>query len=151
MDLALMRFKDFLQLRQDEKGLSSIYDPIRKKWLVLQPEEMVRQLVVAYLLEEKRYNKNRIKVEKSLRVNTLARRCDVLVYDRDMQPFLLIECKAPQVKISEATFRQLAAYNLPLRVPYLLAVNGIAAYCCRMDYEKESWELLETVPEYPGF
>ncbi|MFM9952172.1 MAG: type I restriction enzyme HsdR N-terminal domain-containing protein, partial [Saprospiraceae bacterium] len=109
MDLSLMRFKHLLQLRQSAEG-AAIYDPIRKKWLVLQPEEMVRQLAVSYLLEEKRYNKNRIKIEKSLRVNTLSKRCDVLVYDPDMRPFLLVECKAPQVKISEATFRQLAAY-----------------------------------------
>lgn len=148
MDLALMRFKNKLQLRQNVEN-TAIYDPIRKKWLVLQPEEMVRQLAVLYLLEEKQFNKNRIKVEKSLRVNTLAKRCDILVYDPDMRPFLLVECKAPQVKISEATFRQLAAYNLPLRVPYLLAVNGIAAYCCRMDYETESWELQDAVPDYP--
>jgi hypothetical protein len=149
MDLGLMRYKELLQLRQSAEG-AAIYDPIRKKWLVLQPEEMVRQLAVLYLLEEKRYNKNRIKIEKSLRVNTLYKRCDVLVYDPDMRPFLLVECKAPQVKISEATFRQLAAYNFPLRVPYLLAVNGIAAYCCRMDYETESWELQDSIPDYPG-
>ncbi|NUO01793.1 MAG: type I restriction enzyme HsdR N-terminal domain-containing protein [Saprospiraceae bacterium] len=149
MDLSLMRFKDLLQLRQSAEG-TAIYDPIRKKWLVLQPEEMVRQLAVMYLLEEKHYNKNRIKVEKSLRINTLSKRCDVLVYDQDMRPFLLVECKAPRVKITEATFRQLAAYNLPLRVPYLLAVNGIAAYCCQMDYERETWALLDDVPDYPG-
>ncbi|MDZ4679811.1 MAG: type I restriction enzyme HsdR N-terminal domain-containing protein [Saprospiraceae bacterium] len=149
MDLSLLRFKDQLQLRQSAAGVA-IYDSIRKKWLVLQPEEMVRQLAVLYLIEEKRYNKNRIKIEKSLRVNTLYKRCDILVYDQDMRPFLLVECKAPQVKISEATFRQLAAYNLPLRVPYLLAVNGIAAYCCRMDYETESWALQDSIPDYPS-
>ncbi len=148
MDLALMQFRPSLQLRQHENG-NSIYDPIRKKWLVLQPEEMIRQLALIYLLEVKGYNRNRIKVEKSLRVNTLSKRCDILVYDPDMNPFLLVECKAPHVKINEATFRQLAAYNLPLQVPHLLAINGVAAYCCRMDYQTESWELLDSIPDYP--
>lgn len=125
-----------------------LFDPIRKKWVVIQPEELVRQLMILYLIEEKQYNKNRINIEMGLQVNALQKRCDILVYDQDMQPFLLVECKAPTVKVSQATFRQIANYNLPLRVPYLLVTNGMVNYCCRMNYEDESFEFVNEIPVF---
>ncbi|NRB50410.1 MAG: type I restriction enzyme HsdR N-terminal domain-containing protein [Saprospiraceae bacterium] len=131
-----------------EAGNRLLLDPIRKKWLVIQPEELVRQLMILYLIEEKHYNKNRINIEMSLQVNELQKRCDVLVYDNEMEPFLLIECKAPSVNVNQATFRQIANYNLPLRVPYLLVTNGMVNYCCRMNYEEESFEFVNEVPAY---
>ena len=131
-----------------EAGNRLLLDPIRKKWLVIQPEELVRQLMILYLIEEKHYNKNRINIEMSLQVNELQKRCDVLVYDNEMEPFLLIECKAPSVNVNQATFRQIANYNLPLRVPYLLVTNGMVNYGCRMNYEEESFEFVNEVPAY---
>lgn len=123
-----------------------LFDAIRKKWLVIQPEELVRQLIILYLIEELQYNKNRIHIEMGLRVNDLQKRCDILVYDEQMHPFLLVECKAPSVKVNQAVFRQIATYNLPLQVPYLLVTNGQVSYCCRMNYEKRTYEFVNTIP-----
>ncbi|MCI4650341.1 type I restriction enzyme HsdR N-terminal domain-containing protein [Phaeodactylibacter sp.] len=144
----LLRYKDQLRVkRQADKRF--IFDRIRKKWLVLQPEEMVRQLVLEYLLQERGYNSNRISMERGLKVNTLDRRFDLLVYDKEVKPYLLIECKAPQVKISQAVFEQVSWYNSSLQVPYLMVTNGRENYCCWMDYEAKSYRFLDVVPD-PG-
>jgi hypothetical protein len=144
----LLRYKDQLRVkRQADKRF--IFDRIRKKWLVLQPEEMVRQLVLEYLLQERGYNSNLISMERGLKVNTLDRRFDLLVYDKEVKPYLLIECKAPQVKISQAVFEQVSWYNSSLQVPYLMVTNGRENYCCWMDYEAKSYRFLDVVPD-PG-
>ena len=110
-----------------------IHDPIRRKYLVQTPEETVRQLTVQYLIEEKGYPQNRISVEKALKVNELTKRFDILVFERAMKPFLLVECKAPNIPISQDTFRQIAIYNMPLSVRFLMVTNGNDTYCCEMD------------------
>jgi hypothetical protein len=81
----------------------------------------------------------------------MAKRCDILAFQKDMQPFMLVECKAPQVPISQDTFRQIAIYNLPLRVPYLMVTNGRQTYCCEMDYNNNGFTFLQEVPHYPAF
>ena len=144
--LDLLSYQNQLKTKKvDNKKF--IFDPIRKKYLVLQPEELVRQLLILYLIDEKNINKNRIGIEKSLKVNDLNRRLDILIYDKAVQPYMLIECKAPSVKIDQTTFEQIARYNLPLRVPYLLVSNGMTTYCCKMDYEKETFEFLTALPD----
>lgn len=142
-----MQFKNLLKVRRENEK-RYIFDPIRKKWLALQPEELVRQLVIHYLLEEKRYNRNRINLERGLKVNSLQKRFDLLVYDMGVKPFLLVECKAPQVQITDAAFQQAAVYNMELKVQYLLVTNGIESYCCALNYENHSYEYLEAVPDY---
>ncbi len=149
IDLHLVRFKPGLQTRR-ENNQPLIFDIIRRKWLAAQPEELVRQLLVAYLIEEKGYNRNRISLEQSLVVNELNKRCDILVYDAGMRPYLLVECKAPQVEVTNATFRQIAQYNLPLGVAYQLVSNGFDSYCCEMDYEARTFHFLDDVPGPPG-
>ncbi len=146
IELDLLSKKSLLKTKNEAKQ-QWIFDPIRKKWLVLQPEELVRQLLIQYLISEKNYPKNRIAVEKLLIINDLERRFDVLVYDTAIQPFMLVECKAPRIGVSDETFRQIAQYNLPLRVQYLLVTNGITTYCCRMNYEQQSYEFLSEVPD----
>lgn len=126
-----------------------IFDPIRRKLLVLTPEEFVRQLLLQYLIQTKSYNENRIGVEKKVVFNQMPKRCDVLIYDKKMIPFMLVECKAAEVPISLAAFEQIARYNTPLRVPYLLVTNGLDTYCCEMDYEKETFNFLPEIPDYP--
>lgn len=145
---------DFLQYRQQlktrrEKNKTWLWGVIRQKHLVLQPEEFVRQLTLLYLIQQKGYNKNRISVEKGIQVNELSKRCDILVYTSDMRPYLLVECKAPEVPLSQSTFEQIARYNLPLQVEYLLVTNGRHTYCCKMNYEEENFTFLEAVPEWP--
>lgn len=123
-----------------------IFDPIRKKWLVLLPEEFVRQLILQYLIQNKKYSHTRIAIECGIKVNGLAKRCDILVYDQDMRPFVLIECKAPEIPLSADVFHQMAVYNMQLRVPHLMMSNGTASYVCKIDVEKQEYTLLEDLP-----
>ncbi|MEL6637238.1 MAG: type I restriction enzyme HsdR N-terminal domain-containing protein [Bacteroidota bacterium] len=148
LHIDFLRFRDRLQTSR-RAGKAHLWDPIRQKHLVLQPEELVRQLVLHYLIEERGYNRNRISIEKGLKVNDLQKRCDILVYRPDLTPLLLVECKAPEVPLSQAAFEQIARYNLPLRVDYLLVTNGIHSYCCAMNYATESYAFLDTIPHYP--
>lgn len=147
IELDLMGFKEHLKVRTTE-GKRHIFDPLRKKWLVLQPEELVRQLVIQYLLTEKGYRSSHMAVERMLKVNKLTKRCDILAYDLQQQPLLLVECKAPQVKIDQGVFHQIAWYNMPLSVKYLMVTNGIATYCCQMDYNKGDYTFLDAIPKY---
>lgn len=149
LDLLLDRFAPQLQLKQ-EAGKRFIRCFIRKTWLVLQPEEFVRQLLLLFLVEDMHYNRNRITVERGLEVEDQAKRTDILVFDRQMRPFLLIECKAPKVKLTDQTFRQLSTYNGPLAVPYLMISNGRASYVCEMDYDQQAYHFLVAPPEYPS-
>ena len=145
ISLNLLDFQSHLKIKK-EGGKQFLFCPIRKKYLVLQPEELVRQLLLVYLTQEKKYAQSRISAERGLKVNELERRFDLLIYDTNTQPFILVECKAPAVKITQATFEQVANYNLSLRVPYLLTTNGISTFCCAMDYENESFEFLAEIP-----
>lgn len=167
ISLDLLDFKPFLKSKR-ENGKQLIFCPIRKKFLVLQPEELVRQLLLVYLMEEKKYPKSRIAVEKSLKINGLEHRFDILIYDKNNQPFLLVECKAPEInieksfswmnilsdekgnkseiKINRNPFEQAAQYNFQLQVPYLLITNGISTFLSKMDYENQSSEFLMEIP-----
>ncbi|MDP5169294.1 MAG: type I restriction enzyme HsdR N-terminal domain-containing protein [Bacteroidia bacterium] len=102
-----------------------VYDPIRKDWYVLQPEEEVRQHLLLWLMEEKKISPNLISVEKEISYRGTRRRFDVVVFDRDGRPWLLCECKAPQVGISQDTINQIARYNQALQAPHLLITNGL--------------------------
>ena len=121
---------------------------VRKKWLVLLPEEFVRQLLLQFLIRDMKYNRNRITVERGVAVNGDPKRTDILVFDNDMRPFLLIECKAPKVPLTTDTFRQAAHYNGPLQVPYLMISNGRQSYVARIDYKAEDYRFLPAVPEW---
>ena len=147
IEINLMQFKSLLKTRREEDK-RYIYDPIRKKWLVLQPEELVRQLVIHYLLEEKQYNLNRLSLERGFKYNKRYKRFDLLAYDKKVNPFLLVECKAPQVPVTQDAFEQAAWYNMEWQVQYLLVTNGIESYCCRIDYDNRSYEYLEAAPDF---
>ena len=126
----------------------SIFDAIRKKFIILTPEEWVRQHVVQFLLEEKKYPHSLINVEKVLKVNGLRKRYDVVVYSPDGSIFILIECKAPEIKIAQATFDQIARYNMTMKASYLMVTNGLNHYFCQMDFENEKYRFLEELPDY---
>ena len=148
IDLDLLDLREHLQFRTEE-GKRYVFDTVRRKWLAAGPEELVRQLFVHYLLLRKGYGKGRIGIEKGLKINGLERRCDVLIYDGNFEPFLLIECKAPKVTLDDAVFRQIAHYNMPLQVPYLAVTNGMITYCCAMDYRERSYTFLREIPAQP--
>lgn len=133
---------------KQETGKTYIFDELRKKFLLCTPEEWVRQHLVQYLIRHKNYPKSLISLESGLEVYERKRRSDLLVYRRDGHPFMLIECKAPGVKIGPAVFDQIVAYNTTYRVPFLLVSNGLDHYCCAIDYETKSWIFVEDIPEY---
>ncbi len=126
----------------------AIFDEIRKKFIILTPEEWVRQHVVQYLLQDKNYPKSYINVEKLIKVNDLSKRYDVIVYQPNGEIYLLIECKAPEVTITQHTFDQIARYNLVLNAKYLMVSNGLNHYFCQMDFEKEQYNFLRELPEF---
>ncbi|MFZ4671277.1 MAG: type I restriction enzyme HsdR N-terminal domain-containing protein [Flavobacterium sp.] len=126
----------------------SIFDDIRKKFIILTPEEWVRQHTVQYLLQDKNYPKSYLNVEKLISINDIHKRYDIVVFKPNGDLFLLIECKAPEVKISQATFDQIARYNLKLNAQYLMVTNGVNHYFCQMDFEKEQYVFLEKLPNF---
>ena len=126
----------------------SIFDEIRKKFILLTPEEWVRQHVVQFLLQDKKYPKSYINVEKLIKINDLSKRYDGVVFQPNGEIFLLIECKAPEVPISQQTFDQIARYNLVLKAKYLMVTNGLNHYFCQMDFENEKYVFLRELPEY---
>lgn len=126
----------------------SIFDEIRKKFILLTPEEWVRQHVVQFLLQDKKYPKSYINVEKLIKINDLSKRYDGVVFEPNGEIFLLIECKAPEVPISQQTFDQIARYNLVLKAKYLMVTNGLNHYFCQMDFENEKYVFLKELPEY---
>ena len=126
----------------------SIFDEIRKKFILLTPEEWVRQHVVQFLLQDKKYPKSYINVEKLIKINDLSKRYDGVVFQPNGEIFLLIECKAPEVQISQQTFDQIARYNLVLKAKYLMVTNGLNHYFCQMDFENEKYVFLKELPEY---
>ena len=125
-----------------------IFDEIRKKFMVLQPEEWVRQHCVQYLINVKHYPKSLINVEKELKINDLKKRYDIVVFKSDGSIHLIVECKAPNITIKQNTFDQIARYNLALNAEYLMVTNGLNHYYCTMNFEEERYQFLKDIPEY---
>lgn len=125
-----------------------IFDNLRKKYVVLTPEEWVRQHFIAYLIDHKKYPKSLIGVEKQLTINKLKKRTDLLVFNRIGAPHIIVECKAPNVVISQDTFDQIARYNLTLNANYLVVTNGLVHFYCQMDQISQSYHFLKEIPDY---
>lgn len=125
------------------------FDEIRKKWLVLTPEEWVRQHIISYLINHKKYPKGLINAENNWRINDRNKRTDVIVYHRNGDVFMLIECKKSSVKLNQSVFDQLANYNTLNKANYLLITNGLQHLCCKMNYETKSYEFVSEIPDFP--
>lgn len=125
-----------------------IFDIVRKKFVVLQPEEWVRQHVVHFLNSIKGYPLSHINVEKKLTVNGLNKRYDVIVYNRDATIALLVECKSPNTLIDQSTFDQIARYNLKVNSRYLMVTNGLVHYYCQLDMKNEKYRFLKDIPDF---
>lgn len=126
----------------------SIFDVIRKKFVILQPEEWVRQHCIHYLIEDKHIPKSLINVEKELKINDLKKRYDIVVFYPDGRIFLAVECKAPHIEITQNTFDQIARYNLELKASFLMVTNGINHYYCQMDFKNERYQFLKDLPKF---
>ena len=135
----------FFSIKED-KGKKYIFDEIRRRYVSLTPEEWVRQHIIKYLTEEKNFPRQLLSVEKGHHRNRLYKRHDVLVYDRTGKPVLIVECKAPDIEISQKVFDQASRYNEQYNAPYLLVTNGKKHYCCQIDPVNRSFVFLKDIP-----
>ena len=137
------------RIQKSEKGIQ-IFDSIRKKFVSLTPEEWVRQNFIKYIIEEKKYLASLIAVETGLKYNRLKKRSDITVYDKNGNLWMIIECKALEVKISQDTFQQVAVYNMSgkTKTKFLAVTNGLKHYCCEMNYEKNKYDFLKDFPDF---
>ncbi|WP_405605632.1 type I restriction enzyme HsdR N-terminal domain-containing protein [Polaribacter sp. Asnod1-A03] len=125
-----------------------IFDKLRKKYLVLTPEEWVRQHYVYFLIDQKKYPVSLIALEKQLTINNRKKRTDILVFNAEGKPDIIVECKAPSIKITQDTFDQIARYNLKLKANFLIVTNGFQHFYCKMDFENETYIFLREIPDY---
>ena len=125
-----------------------ILDPLRRRWVALTPEEWVRQNFVRFLIEDREFPPALMNNEISLSQNGIKRRCDTLVADHQGTPLVIVEYKAPTIEISQKTFDQIVRYNMVLRARFLIVSNGITHYCCKINYENNSYTFLKDIPFY---
>jgi len=133
---------------RNEDGKQMIFDTIRRKFVVLTPEEWVRQHFIQFLKNEKKYPESLMAVEKQIMVNGKQRRFDLLIYNRKGQPHLIAEFKAPNVKITQDTFDQVVRYNMALHVERVVVSNGLQHFVCDIDYDNNSYAFLREIPEF---
>ena len=129
-------------------GTTQVFDAVRKKYLVLTPEEWVRQHFIHYLNQEKKYPLGLMGVEQMVKYNEQSTRAYIVLYTSEGNPNMIVECKAPKVKITQDTFNQIAKYNFKLRVDFLVVTNGMQHFCCAMDYENNKITFLEDIPQF---
>ena len=149
MQLPKLNFKeDFVFDIKKDKDTFFIYDIVRKSWLVLTPEEWVRQHFVNYLITEKGYPKELIANEISIVLNGTNKRCDTVAYNRFLAPVFIAEYKSPTVAIKQSVIDQIIRYNMVLKVRYLVVSNGMQHFCCRIDFETGNYTYLNEIPVY---
>lgn len=141
-----LNFPDYSFRFKNSENKTLIFDEIRKKFVILQPEEWVRQHVVNYLIYDKHYSRHLINVEKQLRLNDTIKRYDIVVFNPDGSVLIVVECKAPSVRIDQATFDQIAQYNMVLNAGYLMVTNGLDHYFCKMDMENRKYVFFRDLP-----
>ena len=149
IDIPLQEMQAKIQTTR-EGGKTLIFDIIRKKYIVLLPEELVRQMLLIYLTEYAHYPSSRIRVEKGVTQQEKKGRYDIIIYDKQVKPWMLIECKSHKVNITQATIDQLSGYNHEIKAPYFMVCNGIHTYCYIAVEEQKKYVLLEELPIFPG-
>jgi len=131
-----------------EENKTLVFDPIRKKHIVLTPEEWVRQNFIQFLIEEKNYPASLMAVEMGIDLLNTKKRCDIVLYNTKGLPNMIVECKAPSIKISQDTFDQIARYNMTLKTNLLVVTNGLQHYICIMDHQNKRYHFLKEIPNY---
>ena len=132
----------------DSNGQLTLFDEIRKKHLVITPEEWVRQHFVQFLINQKKYPKTLIKLEGGVKLNGMARRTDIVVFNPAGEKILMVECKAPSVSINQKVFDQVARYNITHKIGLLAVTNGLQHYYCTVDFNNQKYNFIEDLPEY---
>ncbi len=148
MQMKKLNFPAYQFRFKNSENKVSIFDRIRKKFIILTPEEWVRQHTVNFLIEQKKYPESLINVEKLIKVNDLSKRYDIIIFNPDGSIFLIIECKSHMVKITQEVFDQIARYNLALDAEYLMITNGVNHYFCQMNYVDKQYAFLQDIPSY---
>ena len=143
-----LNFPEFNVLIKNKENKSYIFDPVRKIWLFFTPEEWVRVHCIFYLIEIKKYPASLMRIEKELRLYNSKKRFDILVAGLNLKPLILVECKAPSVKINQKTFDQIIRYNLELKCAYLMVTNGLNHYFCDMNLKKNKISFIKELPNY---
>ncbi|MFX0557931.1 type I restriction enzyme HsdR N-terminal domain-containing protein [Maribacter sp. CXY002] len=143
-----LNFPSYTFRVKNSQNKDLIFDVIRKKFVVLTPEEWVRQHVLQFLILDKKFPKSLINVEKQITINKLLKRYDIIVYNPDGTIHILVECKAPEIKIKQDTFDQIARYNFNLNATYLMVTNGMSHFYCQMLMEEEKYLFLREIPEF---
>lgn len=136
-----------LRLRQTARGIE-IYDQLRQKWIILTPEEWVRQNFTSFLIEHRGFSAGLMANEISISLNGTTKRCDTVVYNRELQPIAIVEYKEPKVTLTQKVFEQIARYNIVLQVKYLIVSNGLKHYCCEVDHLNNRYKFLQEIPVY---
>lgn len=144
-----LNFPPYKFIIKNEGGRQQIFDALRRKFLVLTPEEWVRQHVIRYLIEEKGYPPLLIAIEKSITINGLKRRCDIICYNSKKEVLLVVECKAPEVNITQETFDQVVKYHLSIGAKCILVTNGLKHFVCLIDQNK--FHFIEHLPLFNQF
>ena len=129
-------------------SIVEIYDTLRHKYVTLTPEEWVRQHFVNWLVSDKNYPSTLMANETSIKLNSMSRRCDTVVYNQHLEPLMIIEYKESNIPVTQGVFDQVVRYNTVLKVKYIVVSNGINHYCCKMDYDKQSYDFLTDIPNY---
>jgi type I site-specific restriction endonuclease len=142
-----LNFPDYQFRISCEDDRQLIFDPVRRKFVALTPEEWVRQHLIAFLTTTANVPLTLIGVEKQIRINRLEKRFDLVVFSRNGSPLLLAECKAPNISLTEQVFDQASRYNLILNVRYFILTNGLVHYMCELNYREKKLEILEEMPE----
>ena len=148
LNLHKLNLPDYNHKIKQIDGILSIFDEYRNKFVALTPEEWVRQNFTHYLVQELNYPKGRIRLEMPLSKGNKSKRCDIVVFDSLLQPIVIIECKAPQVKITQKVFNQIGLYNISLKVNYLFVTNGLNHYSCKIDFQTNKFTFLDAIPNY---
>ena len=146
--MQLLNFPRYTFRVKNNENRTLIFDDIRKKFVVLTPEEWVRQHVVHFLIQDKNYPRSHINVEKQITLNGLKKRYDIVVFKPNGELDILVECKAPEITISQTTFDQIAQYNFKLNAKYLMVTNGLSHYYCQTDFVAEKYEFMQEIPDF---
>lgn len=133
---------------EERNGKLFIFDDARRRFVTLTPEEWVRQNCLHFLRDTKNFPIGLMAVEKGIKLNNQNLRYDIVVYSKKSSPILLIECKAPEVVITQATFDQIAVYNISLKVPYLMVTNGLKHYFCLVDFSLKRYHFISEIPDF---
>lgn len=146
-DIDLLSLQSSLKYSRDHKGQLQVFDPVRKKFIKTNPEEMVRQLWITFFINIVKVNPKLISVERLFLINGLPRRFDLVIFEKSTHPILLAEFKAPGIKIQQSVFDQIGHYNMALNVPYSLVSNGSDHYCFKIDHEDKGFVWQTKLPE----